>query len=189
MPRTLSSLMVTALSKDLRVRFLFECEFLSSTLRLFSSKLDLSWGSKTWLGNGFLYNISNLTSSTDLKVNNLTVQLVAASSLVSTLLTDVKHGGIGSIYLVLLDESNQIIPDPFVLYSGELQKAISNTSGEKSLLSIDFSSSLSRSRVKNEQRINNQFQLNKYSEDIGFQFVQGLANKSIFWGLPGEGVP
>jgi hypothetical protein len=190
MPRNLTTDFKNALSSNsMNIRFLFSWELQSSTVRLCSGNTDLAWDSQAYLGNSYFAGLSNLSNSSDFNVNDMQVQLSAAPAIISSLLSNLKHGGLGTLRLALLDSSHQIIDDPIILFAGELDKAITNTGSTNAYAQLSFLSSAIRLRRKRELRINNVAQQNRHSGDKGFEFVEGLSKKKIWWGLSGEGVP
>ena len=180
--RDLSSDMLSALTADVvRPRFFFEGVFASTTLRYSTHSEDLSWDSKTWLGNGFLADPGVYTDSTS---NSVEVKLIGQpSALVSLALQDVRQGQLGRIWLVLLNSSNAIIADPFLQYVGKLDKCDTRDSPAGSQIVLTYSSRLINLERSREFRFNHETQQAFFPGDLGFQYVEQIAKDyTQYWG-------
>jgi hypothetical protein len=187
MPRTLTAAMQTALQSNNRPRYLAELEFDGQTLRLWTGVYDVSWNGETWLGNGWLLGVSRLEDDTRLTPSPMTVVLAGLpDTLVSLILNSSRHGKTGTFWRAYLDDSGQIIDSPMKRFSGLFDVPVISPSPDDSTVTITYESEFIMFDQPREDRMSNEHQKSKYPADRGFEFVEALAEKQIFWGLPAE---
>jgi len=104
MARALTAGMLTAIATGIvKPIFLYEAEFASGTVNLFTGHGTLNWDSKTWTGDEGLMRIESAVETSDLAALNFTVSLNGqVSSLLSLALGQVRRGKPGSVWLGLM---------------------------------------------------------------------------------------
>lgn len=184
MSRNLGSSIVSEItSAQMSPFLLFEGEFASGTLRLWSGIGDLSWNSYTWTGVGSLASISSVTETADTSAQGITVSLSGIpSSLVSLFLGDVRQGSAGKVYLGFIDSSGDVISSPYMLFEGRLDVPAMEESAESAVISITYESRLIDLERPRESRYTNEDQQREFAGDLGFEFVPSLQDISINWG-------
>lgn len=184
MSRNLGSSIVSEItSAQMSPFLLFEGEFASGTLRLWSGIGDLSWNSYTWTGVGSLASISSVTETADTSAQGITVSLSGIpSSLVSLFLGDVRQGSAGKVYLGFTDSSGDVISSPYMLFEGRLDVPAMEESAESAVISITYESRLIDLERPRESRYTNEDQQREFAGDLGFEFVPSLQDISINWG-------
>lgn len=184
MSRNLGSSIVSEItSAQMSPFLLFEGEFASGTLRLWSGIGDLSWNSYTWTGVGSLASISSVTETADTSAQGITVSLSGIpSSLVSLFLGDVRQGSAGKVYLGFADSSGDVISSPYMLFEGRLDVPAMEESAESAVISITYESRLIDLERPRESRYTNEDQQREFAGDLGFEFVPSLQDISINWG-------
>ena len=105
MARALTAGMLTAIATGIvKPIFLYEAEFASGTVNLFTGHGTLSWDSKSWTGDEGLMRIESAVETSDLAALNFTVSLNGqVSSLLSLALGQVRRGKPGSVWLGLFE--------------------------------------------------------------------------------------
>lgn len=184
MSRNLGSSIVSEItSAQMSPFLLFEGEFASGTLRLWSGIGDLSWNSYTWTGVGSLASISSVTETADTSAQGITVSLSGIpSSLVSLFLGDVRQGSAGKVYLGFTDSSGDVISSPYMLFEGRLDVPAMEESAESAVISITYESRLIDLERPRESRYTNEDQQREFAGDLGFEFVPSLQDITINWG-------
>lgn len=184
MSRNLTSGMVTALTAGtLRPFFLFQGEFLSSTLCLWDGYGDLSWNGLTWLGNGWFRGQSDLTEDGEIKSDGVDINLNGVpSALVSLILTEATHASRGSIWMGCFDSAGSIVADPYLLFTGALSAPRINDSNDTADIVLSYEDDLIMLNRTKELRYNHESQQSLFPGDLGFIYVAGLANWTGFWG-------
>jgi len=166
-----------------RPLFLFEMEFVGSTLYLSSGHINVSWNAQTWLANGFLYPFDAVKETTDLRANSVTIELGAIdSSLMSLLLASTNQGKVGRLYLALLNSSNAIIADPYLIFKGTFDNCQISESGTDAIASVTYENDLVRLNKVNEFRYTKQSWEVLFAGDKGFDYVSTIEDWSGFWG-------
>ena len=182
--RDLTSSVQTAISADsVSPILLFEGEFASGFVRVWSGIGDLTWNSETWLGIGTLGGISSITESSDVQANGLTVSFSGIpSNMISLALGEAMQGKAGKIYFGFMDENNAVITDPVLMFQGRLDVPAIEEDGENSSIQISYESRLIDLQKPRERRYTNEDQQLQYAGDLGFAFVPALQEQQISWG-------
>lgn len=184
MSRDLTSEFTDELSAPtIRPLFLFEGIFAETTLRLWDGFGTLTWDSKEWLGNGWYQGIDDVSESGEVQAQNLDVRLSGVPlALVSLLLTESRHSGTGRVWMGLFDESEQVIDDACLLFSGMLSAPRIDDSSNGSEIILTYENDLVMLQRASELRTNDAAQQSIFPGDRGFQFAVGLEEWSGFFG-------
>ena len=182
--RDLTSDVQTAISADnVRPILLFEGEFGSGFVRVWSGIGDLVWSARTWSGIGTLGGISSITESSDVQANGITVTLSGIpSDLISVALADVVQGKLGKVYFGFMDFNNSLLVDPVLMFEGRIDVPSIEDGGDSSILQISYESRLIDLQKARESRYTHEDQKVKHPTDLGFQFVPALQELQITWG-------
>jgi hypothetical protein len=143
-------------SSSFKIAFFFKSVWSSGTTYIWTGYDDITWDSQTWTGVGHLMGIPSVSETKEVQANGAAFSLSGVpSSLVSLILSDARQGNEVSLWVAAIDTDGSIIADPYKLFSGD------------------------RSR---EIRYTDRFQQDRYSGDLGLQYVATLQNKAINWG-------
>jgi len=181
--RDLTSAMQTEVGKTEVAPFLlFEGEFISGSVRAWSGYGNMTWRGVSWDGTGTLLSISSVSETNETAAQGITVTLNGLpSELISLVLSEVKQGASGKVYLGLLD-GQQVINDPILLFSGKLDIPGVFDEGETAEVSITYESrliDLERSRVN---RYTPEDQKRLFPGDLGLDYVPAIQDKKVVWG-------
>lgn len=184
MSRDLTSGMVSAFTAGtVRPRLLFEGVFRTEQINLWTGYGDLSWDSKTWLGNGWLTGISDIVENGEIEATSLDVILSGVPlALISLILTEQSHSSRGSLWVACMDSSDAVIADPYFLFDGALSAPRVDDSPEASQLVLTYEDDLVMLQRSSELRYTTETQQSIFSGDLGFEFVASLVNWTGFWG-------
>lgn len=182
--RDLTSGVQTAIAADqVSPILLFQGEFASGTVRVWSGIGDLAWNSATWNGVGDLGGISAITESEDVQANGITVTLSGIpSDLISLALGDAVQGKLGKVYFGFLDSSGAVIADPVLMFEGRLDIPAIQEDGENAIIQITYESRLIDLQKPRQSLYTHEDQKTRYPSDMGFEFVPSLQDQSITWG-------
>ncbi len=182
-----SAQMISALSeKVLRPFYLFSLETNSTPLLLWSGNYNLSWDSKTWLGNGWFRGLSSIKINENPQNNNIDIALAGAnSSLMSLVLNDTAQSKLGIVYFGLFNSSLSIVVDPTILYAGYFSQSEITDSEKNSIITISLEGETSKVYDSSEIRYTDASQDNLFpnAEDQGLEYVVGLKDKKIYFGV------
>lgn len=186
MARELDADYITEIESDrLRPCFLFQAEFQSSILRLWSGYGDLSWDGETYFGNGWFTGFSGIGESRDIKATNLTISLTGVpSSIVSLVLAEALQNKLGYLWLAFLDEAGDLIEDPYLLFEGKLDTADLDDGPDTSNVTLTYETELIDLEKAQESRFTDAWQKAFDPADRGLEYVLTMANWDGFWGVP-----
>lgn len=184
MARDLSASVQSAIEATQVAPFLlFEAEFADGYLRLWSGIGDLSWNGYTWLGVGTLGNISPISETDEVQANGITVSLTGIpSNYVSLILSDVRQGKVGKVYVGFLDANGAIIADPYMTFEGRLDIPAIEEAGEDAMITITYESRLIDLQRTREIRFTDEEQKRLYPGDKGLEFVASMQEITLNWG-------
>lgn len=184
MARNLHANFITQLENDsVRPFFLYEGEFLSGTIRLWTGINNLSWDSKTWLGNGYILSLSGILESLNIAASGVTIQISGIPGIsLSLVLQEFKQGGTGNFYFGFLDSDDQVISDPVLVFKGKLDKSIIGIDSVNSNIVLTYESILIDLDRPRGGRYTKESQSNYFSDDKGFDYVASLQDWAGQWG-------
>lgn len=184
MPRDLTANFISELTADSNRPFLlFEGVFASSTLRLWTGWGNLSWDSKTWLGNGWFQSIGGIRESTEISAIGSDIVLAGVpSTLISIMLQDAQQNKEGKTYLGFLDANGAVISDPYLLYQGKLDVPTIEEDADTSSIILSYEGDLIDLDRPKEYRYTHESQQIFFPGDTGFRYVTSLQDWSGFWG-------
>lgn len=182
--RTLASGVSTELTATtVRPRFFFQLELASTYLRVWSDTYDVSWNGSTWLGNGFLFAFGGYQEKRNIEAVGLKVTLTGEpSTLVSTILNDIRQNKTAKLWLAFLNSSGAIIADPHLLFNGRLDTATLDDAPDQSRLELALENRLIDLQRAKDYRFTHETQQIFYSGDLGFEYVEQLKEWHQYWG-------
>jgi hypothetical protein len=162
---------------------LFEGEFATSTVRVWSGYGNLSWNGYTWLGVGTFGGISSISETADIKASGVTVSLSGIPlDMISLTLSEVRQNKIGRVYMGFMNSSNAIISDPYLAFEGRLDIPAIQDDAESAVITISYESRLIDLQKARELRYTDEEQKRLYPGDKGLEFVASLQEADIVWG-------
>ncbi len=182
--RTLTTSMAAAVDAiAVRPILLYHGAFEGGDLRMWSGVGTLSLSGESWVGAGQLLGVSAIGETLDTRAEGIEVSLSGMpSSLISTVLANARYGKAGKLWLAALDDSENIIVDPYLSFSGKLDQPQIDDSGEVCTISIRYESNIVDLQRARTRRYTPEDQKLDHPGDLGFEFVASLIDKSITWG-------
>ena len=148
----------------------------------FSLTSSVSGGSVTYNASDFILGFSEFSEQTDISKNSLTLQLSGADqTFISTVLNENVINDSVTIYRGLLDSSNALIADPFLLYKGTIESFTISEGDNLSALNLSIVSHWADFEKKNGRKTNNTSQQRFFSTDVGMDFSSQTV-QDIKWG-------
>ena len=188
MARNITSAFNTAITSQVVRPFLaVELEFSTGTLRFWNGYGDISLtagrGTNTYTGLGDLMNVSAITETDQVQAIGASLQLNGIkSSLISAALSANYTNRNASIYLGLFDSSKSVVADVYTLFKGKMDIMKIDEGAESASITLNLENRLIVLDRKNERRFTHEDQQNRFSGDLGFEFVPDLQDKEIIWG-------
>jgi len=143
---------------------------------------SISGGSVTYSASSFIMGISNFSEETDIAKQSLDLTLSGADqTFISTCLNENVVNDSVTIYRGLLNDSNALIADPFLLYKGTIDTFGISESGEESSITLRIVSHWADFEKENGRKTNNISQQRFFSADVGMNFSSQTV-QDIKWG-------
>lgn len=182
MSRTINASTLTALNADnLRYIYMVDIQLDGGDLSFNTSLANFTYDSKVFVGRGNLGQVSSIKESSNLDPDKCLITLSGIDTvLLAALLAENYVNRPAYVYIALLDESNQIIGEPFMHFPGVVG-ALAVSYGSEAVINIELNDSLvlwARAKIK---RYTNQQQQSKYPGDKGLEFVEQITDKEIIW--------
>jgi hypothetical protein len=187
MSRTIDSNTKSALlASEVTPVFLFEAEYDEGAVRFWTGFGDLLWNGYTWLGTGVFGSVSDIEESTNVQANGVTVSLSGIPSEIISIAFNYNYQGRPCrVYLGAVSTAtpNQLVGDPLIEMGGRMDVMSVEDSGDTGVVSVSIENRLiDLSRAK-ERRYTHEDQLINYPGDLGLEYVAGLQDKEVPWGV------
>jgi hypothetical protein len=183
MARTLTPATEAALADgQVRALVFVLMDFSSGILRVNNSAQTVAWAGEDWLGVGHLGAIDAVSEGIGLEARGLSFQIsgVPSANVAAALGTDYQ-GRDCKLWLAPLDDAYAPIADPALVFWGRLD-TMDIELGATATITVSAESRLAdwdRPRVR---RYNHADQQIDYPGDLGFEFVEQMAEKELRWG-------
>lgn len=143
---------------------------------------DISGTSQTYLSSGVLLDVTNVQESAGVNVArlNLTLTGVNQTYISLALNNNITHNTV-NIYRALLDASNAIIADPFLLYKGYINGYEIIDANNTATIKLDIESHFANAGQVNGRITNNKTQQRYFNSDTFFKYSDQIFN-DIQWG-------
>lgn len=162
---------------------LYEGEFASGTIRLWTGVGVISWNDKTWIGGSNLVGISPMEEVLGTKASGASVSMSGVPiENISLAIQEAKQGLIGVAYFGLLTESGLIIANPIEMFVGRLDVPEISIDGETVTVKISYENKMTDMKRTREFRYTHESQKALFPDDEGFSFVAGLQDATVVWG-------
>ena len=143
---------------------------------------SISGSSVTYTSSDFIIGVSDFTEEIDVTKSSLTISLSGADqTFISTVLNENVTNDEVTIFRGLLDSSNAIIADPFLLYKGNIENFAINENTKSSVVNLSVVSHWADFEKKNGRKTNNTAQQRFFSTDVGMDFSSQTV-LDIKWG-------
>lgn len=184
MSRDLSASVQSAIEATQVAPFLlFEGQFATDYVRVWTGYGDLSWNGETWVGVGTLGGVSAVQESAEIQASGVSVTFTGIpSEFISLALQESRQGKSGKVYIGFLDNSNAIIADPYMIFEGKLDIPSIQEEGESASITITYESRLIDLQRPREIRYTNEEQKREYAGDLGCEFVPAMKELTLTWG-------
>lgn len=203
MPRIMSPTVAGQLAgKVLQLAIFAELAFADNTLCVFSGINQLTpagppfnpastfpYG-KTFIGLGWLAKLSSIPQTTKVQAQNVTLSLSGIPpNLVAEAVGQVRMTGTVTIWYGFF-LSGVLIADPVQVFNGSMDVPSLTDDADSSSISIACENTLLSLNLAPNRRFDDLDQQLDVPGDLGFSFVQALANIQLFWPAPvNEGSP
>ena len=169
--------------QTVRPCMLFEGEFPSGALRLWTGVRDVQWNGETWYAAGTLLSVPDIEETTEIVASGITVSLSGIPLyLVSGVVSEVRQGSVGRVYIGLLGADGALIADPTLAFMGRLDVPDLLDDTDTATVSITYESRAIDMGKPSPFRLTDDFQQGLFPGDRGLEYVASLPSRSLFWG-------
>jgi hypothetical protein len=162
---------------------MYQLQFKSATLNLWSGLQDLAWGGITWTPSGSLIAVSGLSEDSEVEAKNVTLTLSGVSSeILGYALTDIQRGLRVTLYLGLFDEAGAIVPDPVIAYRGLIDQPSFSDGGDTCTISLNIENPLRDMNRPVDRRYTDADCQMENPGDLGCSFVNSIQNYVSYFG-------
>jgi hypothetical protein len=185
MSRTISPAVLAELSAGvIRPAVFVESQFPSGWVRLWTGLGEITWGGRTWAGAGTLLGIGDIEETTDVVATGTTITLSGVpTDLVSLCINDARQGLPGQVYLGFLTGAGAVIADPVLAFAGRLDVPSISDGADRCEIQITYESRLIDLNRAREWRYTHESQQQISPGDRFYEYVAGLQEREIRWGL------
>jgi hypothetical protein len=174
------------------VAWLVQLDFLPSTVYYTTAPQTLTIGGNTYLGLGDLAQVSTVQESEDTGADQVTLSFALVNpSMLAATLGNVENyrGRAARLYLQLFDEQFQPAGTPVLRWAGTMQPAKvtrtpSDPNGGASEGRVELQcarAGMARARNPMGLRLSNAQQQQRYTGDVGLEYVQTLIEQPSLW--------
>lgn len=163
--------------------FLFEANFSSGPVRVWSGWGSITWNGQTWQGTGVLGKVDGVLEDNDITAKGFETTLTGIPSANRAIvLADARRGLYGYLYLGFTDSAFALIADPFLLAVGRLDVASISVSGDTMSIRVRWEDELIDLDRSRELLYTDVDQQALYPGDLGFNLVAMIQDRTVTWG-------
>jgi hypothetical protein len=144
---------------------------------------NITFDSNTYIGAGDFLNVSPTKENAEVQANGIDITLSGVpSELISSALSETYQGRSCKLFLGVLDNSNAVVADPYLLFSGRMDLMTIDDSGDTTYITVTAESRLIDLDRTRERRYTSEDQKIDFPNDKGLEFIADLQDKEIIWG-------
>ncbi len=164
--------------------FFAKLEFDGGTLRFWTGYGDFTWDSQTWNGTAKFGRISDITETNEIKTAQMTMSLNGVdSALISTVFNEDYQERPAAVWLGYLDAFGAIVADPYQFFGGRMDVMVFDDDGEFADISLICENRLVDFERPANGVVTHEDQNERYSGDLGLEFVSDIRDKKLRWGF------
>ena len=188
MSRSITTAFKNAIKSQVVRPFLaVELEFSTGTLRFWNGLGDLTMSaggsSNTFTGLGDLMGVSAIGESDQIEAIGASLTLTGIkSSFISTALTGNYTNRNASIFLGIFDSNKSVIADVYTLFKGKMDIMKIDEGPETATITLNLENRLIALDRALNRRYTHEDQQERFSGDLGLEFVPDLQDKEVIWG-------
>ena len=182
MTRTLTTAVKNELATDSLQPITLVYINVSTGYRFTDHYKDVTYDSNTYSASSLFTSISSVKESSEIEISNMTVSFSGADqTIISLFLNNNYMEKEAEIYKGFLDNNEQVIADPFLLFKGRIESFSIDESIDQSNANIVLASHWSDFSKINGRKTNTNSQQLHFANDLGFEFASQTV-QDIKWG-------
>lgn len=166
-----------------RPALFFEGDFDSGVTRIWNGIGEIIALGETWQGGGDLINVTPIEETYEVKATGFSVSLsgISADNLNLALSEDYQNRLL-TIYMGFINESNELVDDPFILTRGRMDVMSISQTGSDTVIQITCETRMIDFERPRRSTYSDQDQKAKFPNDRGFEFVNSIQEIDVEWG-------
>lgn len=170
-------------SGNLRPALLFEGEFATGVVRVWTGLGSVVWNGQSYAGLGTLLGVGAFEETDKVQATGTSVTLSGVDpGLVAAAIDEARQGLPGRILFALLTEEREIIADPVLAFAGRLDVPSIDDGAQACTVTITYESRLIDLTRAREWRYTHESQQVLHPGDRGFEYVAAIQEQDIQWG-------
>jgi nitrogen fixation protein len=166
--------------------YLVEIELQDSTLYLCDTAQNIVWGGHTYLANGWIQAIADISESTDPKSMSIDITLGGIPEEINSLMfLNIRQNKKAAIYFATVNVVGALNTTPYLIFRGLLDYPEINDSAEESTITLHYDSAFAKLDKPSNRRYTDEEQKVMFPGDRGFEFIKKLVEDwNGTWGKP-----
>lgn len=170
-------------SGRLRPALLFEGEFATGVVRVWTGLEPVTWDGKEFTGLGILLGFGTFEETEKVEAAGTSVTLSGVSpELVSVAINEAQQGLPGRVWLALLTEDREIIADPVQAVTARLDVPTLDEGANTCSITITYENRLIDLTRAREWRYTHESQQVLAPGDMAFEYVATIQEQDLRWG-------
>ena len=181
--RSLTGAMATALAGSGIAPVMFiELNFASGYVRVTNLGFDIQWNGYTWLGAGYVGSIDAIVETEEVRSNGITFTLSGIPlALIETALGEQYQERSANVWFGAVS-AGALVADPVLVFPGKMD-TMNVVLGDTAAIKVTAENRMADFERPRVRRYNHESQISEYPNDLGFQYVAQLVERSLFWGV------
>lgn len=184
MSRPLTAEMQAAIAAAMvRPAIFYQGQWTGGFVRLWTGLGPKDWNGNTFTGAGDLLGITPIEETDEVKASGVTITLSGVKSAsIALALAEPGRNLPGQLWLALLDEDDEIIPDPRTIFRGRMDVVSIEDSTDGATIRVSYENEMITFEKPREVRYTDEEQKRLYPEDEGLGFIAVLQDTELKWG-------
>lgn len=171
-----------ATADQLTIITLAELSFASGYVRAHTGVGDIIFNGNTFLGVGAYGGISGVREGSNLEAEKITATLTGVDpAFISLALNEQYQGRSASFWIGFLNAAGQLIANPVLVFGGRID-TMNIQLGNKGTVTVSVINKLADWAKPKVRRYNDADQQARFPGDLGLQYVERAAERTLFWG-------
>jgi hypothetical protein len=182
MPRNLPSPMLSEIGANaIQLCWLVDLALISGVVHIWSGMGSVVYNGNTYLGVAKLGAVGEISESSEVKADGVTIQLSGIDpALMTDSLDDIQQGAPATVLFATFSEG--AISAAYLAFAGTVDQPSTNIGPEAITIALQLENKMANLQRASNRRYTMSDQRNYYPDDIGFSWVEILNDIALLWG-------
>jgi len=183
MSRSLNQSIIDVLTQENLTPVIFVyLDFATDPVYVNSTVLSIPWNSEVWVGVNGIGDVTNISESSELSAAQVSFTLTGIPRDLITVATDQDYQGRDvTIYFGVLDSNHDLDGSPSTVWKGRID-TMSIELGQFATVTVTAENRLADWQRPRIRRYSHQDQQLRFPGDLGFEFINTMADVELKWG-------